>query len=393
MILFLWTNDSMTGAVASDHIEPVVFVDWQGSTSAADLADAAYDAMAAKEDGRRCLFFRHFVDGTRTGHTQIGGNSLEDYIANRTGIIDKMRSEMYTFCETWRQKGDIRPNFWKMDEEIQIGVDLPMTLDEATWPERAAKIARITEQPYMARYAPEQIRRFTEAQIAAFSSWNTDLGRALMWWEHNNTQIFLDTIRAASLGVWSTVLGEEPPIMTNYSDEILDRTRYGLQTEPYHKGERTAGGHNAPNLYLNRYTSLPPIFTGQTSASRWLSMLYNQNWMRQMRRTAGHYPWISYPSYDNINRTGTMAGHRHLVHSCAAMGVEYGMLWSPPTGMGTGSVPSLSTQLAHVETSLATAPAKQIEDTDVLPLFDYSETEIEIGDWSVTYNASDWGTT
>ncbi len=394
MLLFLWTRDDQVGAVASDNIEPVTLVNWDGSTSPEDLADAAYDDLEARDPGRRCLFFRHFVDGERTGHTQIGGNSLEDYIANRTGIIDKIRSDMYLFCKTWGEKGDMRPDFWTMDEEIQIGIDLPMTLDEATWADRAAKVARIIEHPYLARYAPEQIRRFTESQIAAFSSWNTDLGRAIMWWEHNNTQIFLDTIRAASSGVWSTVLGEAPPLLTNYSDEILDRTRYGLQTEPYHKGERTLAGASAPHLYLNRFSpSLPPIFTGQTNAHRWLMMLYCQNWMRQIRRTAPLMPWFSYPSFDNVNMRGTMAGHRHLIHSAAAMGVTHGMAWFPSAGMGTGSVPSLSTQLEHTQESLETAPTKQIEDTDVLPLFDYDETVVEIGDWSVTYNASDWGTT
>jgi hypothetical protein len=394
MILFLWTDDSMTGAVASDHIEPVTFVNWDGSTSAEDLADAAYDDMAAKEPGRRCLFFRHFADGERTNHEQIGANCVEDYFAHRRGQFDKMRSEQCDFWKTIKEKGDERWDFWTFDEEEGIGITLPGGFTEATWPERAAKIARVNNHPFLSRYSPEQLRGYTQSQIAAFSAWNTDLGRSLMWWAHNNTQIFLDTLREAAVGVYSTVLGEAPPPTNNYGDEVLNRTRYGLQTEPYHKGERTMAGMSAPYLYLNRFTpSLPPIFTGQTNAHRWLMFLYANNWMRMIRRTAPLMPWISYPSFDNIDRTGNMASSRHMIHACGAMGVTHGMLWSPPVGMGTGSVPSLATQLAHVETSLSTAPARTVEDTDVLPLYDYNATTVTIGSWSLTYSAGDWGTT
>jgi hypothetical protein len=392
MLLFLWTDDSMTGAVASDHIEPVVFVNWDGATSPEDLADQAYDDCAAKDAGRRCVFFRHFADGERTGHVQIGANSVEDFFANRRGEFDKVRSEQFRFWETWRAKGSVRPDRIALDEEEGIGVILPGSFSEATWAERAAKIAKVNNHPFLDRYSPEQLRAYTQANMAAFSSWDSGVGKALMWWAHNNTQIFLDTMSGAVAPVYSAVLGEACPPVSNYGDEVLRETRYGLQTEPYYYGTRSVGGLSAPYLYVNRFSSLPPIFTGQTNEHRWLMFLYNNNWMRAIRRTASLEPWFSYPSWDGLTHVGDMQSSRYMVQAAAAMGAEHGMMWSPPSGMGVGSVPSLSTQLAYMEATLADLPARQVDDDERMTQLAYNATTVTIGDWSVTYSAGDWDT-
>lgn len=394
MQLGLWTDDSMTGAVASDNITPVTFVNWDGSTSPEDLADAAYTSLAAKTVGKRWLFFRHFADGERTGHVQIGANSVEDYFIHRRGEFDKMRSELVRFWVRLKANGSVRADRITIDEEDGVGIESPGGFTEATWTLRAEKIAKVNNHATLARFSPSQLRSYTQSQIAAFSTWDSDLGRALMWWAHNNTQIFLDTMGDAITGTYATVMGEACPPTSNYGDEILDRTRYGLQNEPYHKGERSIAGVSAPFLYLNRFSSLPPVFTGQTSEHRWLMFLYNNNWMRMCRRTAALEPWFSFPSWDGLTHVGDMQSSRYMVQSAAAMGVTHGMIWSPPGAyMGVGGVPSLSTQLAYMQETIEDLPAQQVDDDEVLPLLSYNATTVTIGSWSVTYNASDWGTT
>jgi len=108
-------------------------------------------------------------------------------------------------------------------------------------------------------------------------------------------------------------------------------------------------------------------------------------------------PEFSYPTWDgladaNENR-GTTTGWRYQVQAAAAMGMQVCQIWSPGTGMGSNGVPSLSTQLAYMEATLADLPARQAEDTDRLAQIAYNATSVTIGDWSVTYSAGDWGTT
>ena len=75
------------------------------------------------------------------------------------------------------------------------------------------------------------------------------------------------------------------------------------------------------------------------------------------------------------------------------MGVSRGLAWAPSLQMGSGGVPSLSTQLANMQAALEDLPSRQVDDDEVLPFIPYSATSVTIGGWSVTYNASDWGTT
>jgi hypothetical protein len=398
MLAFLRTNDSMTGAVASTHIEPVVFVNWDGATSPEDMANTAYTALAAKTAGRRCLFFRHLLDGERTGYTQAGGVGVEDWFVQGVGCIDRIRSDMTRFWRQFKSNGSVRADYVYLDEEDgQGGMVSPGGFTEANWTLRAAKIAKVNNDTYLKRFSPPELRGYTEANIAAFAgSWSTQLGKDLMHWANRNHEIFLNCVRVV-VGVYGTVMGEAMPLAGNYADEITTKVRYGLQAEPYWPGRRSTFGMNIPNLFLNRFSSLPALFTGQTSAHRWLMFLYNNNWMRALNRQAPFMPEFSYPSWDgladaNQNR-GTTTGWRYQVQAAAAMGMQVCQIWSPGDEMGANSIPSLSTQLAYMEATLADLPERQVEDTDRLAQIAYNATTVTIGSWSVTYSAGDWGTT
>lgn len=395
MIAFLWTADDQVGAVASDHIEPLVLVNLSGSADPEAQAETAYAALADKSAGRRALFFRHVLDGLLDGSFQCGDVDIRTWLSTGIGRLDAVKDYFFKFWATFRDQGNVRPDDMFTDEEDGQNITLPATYaDGATWADRAASYAKVNNDPFLKRYSPRQLQAYSEADIAAGidGSWQSSKGRAVQRLYNRSDEILRATIRDAILGTYGTVMGEAAPPFDNYGDEILSREFRGFQNESYFPGARSSGGAFAAPLYLNRYASLPPIFTGQTSEHRWLSFLKHQNHMRCVQNGAEMRPWISYPTFDNLTNLGKYEGWIHNLNATAAMGVERVRLWAPSLQMGTGGVPSLSTQLAAAEAALAAVPSAKITNPERLPLLSYDATTVTIGSWSVTYNASEWGT-
>lgn len=370
--IYPWTNVPWS----SPNMESTVLAEINNAGFTVDqVADDAYDEIAAKPAGKRGLYLYRLGRG-RTGVTDIySGLTPSSFIVN--GYNDsEWRAVMVDFWIKWKSKGAVRPNLIVTELEDftyeppgRGSVDLSNNL--------AAALA----DPAIQRLIPPSIWNLTAANIR-----NDTVTTYGLLWSNWMFQISRSVERMVR-DTYTQVMGEAAPTMLNYNSMRTVRPLLLDFNQVLPAANHAVAGMSSGQMYLKQIDTGLPKWTGLTKRDRWNVFIDELN--RNRAVVGPNIPWVAHPKYDGYqqplasSRQGWVESIRHL----AQLGCDTFMLFFGDPSLQVD--PLFSDELNFAQSIAETVIVNRDVRTP-LPAVAFDAASVTTGNYTTEYVAGDW---
>ena len=373
LFAYVWKDTPNPQDIGSADTEPVVTADCvTGTPAAATIAAAAYATLAAKPAGRRGLLLRSLGYGGRSDFGALSANlSVPSFLA--VGFRDQPWCHFIAdFWAAWKAQGSMRPDDIIVDAEGDTNVEMtssPMTA--------AALEAAAADGSPLQRFLPAAIQGLSAAQITA------NYPNALLTGQFDKftREMHATALHRIVLGTYTAVLGQTPPMTTNFGNTIRRGTSYSDYLRPSIAERTSLQGVSCPVAFIQTPPSLPvPKYAGLSKAIRYNDFISTLNIVRScvnVRRA-----WVSSWKFNgNGSPSATSSnGFRELVRHLAAMGGEKLIMFA--SGINSGDIATHQSILGSV-TPATTVPKSYV----TIP---YDAASVTTNGYTTTYSDGDW---